>query len=63
MKRFLVTEEDTALYFILVELLDKDIEPDLAIAALNWLDSWEERSWKEIPLQEALIAHANKQNW
>lgn len=63
MKRFLSTEEDKALYFILLPLLDKDIDPVLAVAALNWLDSWEERSYKEIPVLEAILHHAEKLDW
>ncbi len=40
-----------------------NVEPNLCIAAMNWIDTFETRSRTEIPTMEILLTHAQNQKW
>lgn len=63
MKKF-PTKVEWKLMQALQDYIEQDnVEPNLCIAAMNWIDTFETRSHKEIPVMEAILNHAEKLNW
>lgn len=63
MKKFPDTTEWKLLQRLQEYVEKDDVEPGLCIAAMNWIDTFETRAFKDISTQEKLLTMADNVGW